>query len=65
MPYDNYLARLHQGEAVLTAQEAAQWRSGQSGQRTVTVNIYPQDLSNDQIYEVVRIINEELGEAVS
>lgn len=65
VPYDNYLARLHQGEAVLTAQEAAQWRSGQSGQRAVTVNIYPQDLSNDQIYEVVRIINEELGEAVS
>ncbi|MBP3411400.1 MAG: hypothetical protein J6M10_10465, partial [Clostridia bacterium] len=28
VPYDNYLARLHVGEAVLTASEAQKWRSG-------------------------------------
>ena len=28
VPYDNYLAYLHQGEAVLTAKEAAAWRAG-------------------------------------
>ena len=31
VPYDNYLARLHAGEAVLTAAEARQWSSGKSG----------------------------------
>ena len=28
VPYDNYLAYLHKGEAVLTASEAAAWRAG-------------------------------------
>lgn len=28
VPYDNYKARLHRGEAVLTYEEAADWRSG-------------------------------------
>lgn len=28
VPYDNYLARLHQGEAVLTRNEADTWRNG-------------------------------------
>ena len=31
VPYDNYLARLHVGEAVLTAAEAQAWRSGEGG----------------------------------
>lgn len=30
VPYDNYLARLHVNEAVLTAAEAERWRSGKS-----------------------------------
>lgn len=29
VPYNNFPARLHEGEAVLTALEAAQWRSSQ------------------------------------
>lgn len=29
VPYNDFPARLHEGEAVLTALEAAQWRSGQ------------------------------------
>lgn len=28
VPYDNFIARLHRGEAVLTSSEAAVWRSG-------------------------------------
>lgn len=35
VPRDNYLARLHQGEAVLTADEARDWRNGRSGQQEV------------------------------
>lgn len=41
VPYDNYLARLHEGEAVLTRAEAAQWRSGEkAGAQPVTINQY-------------------------
>ena len=28
VPYDNFFARLHEGEAVLTKAEAASWRTG-------------------------------------
>lgn len=31
VPYDNYTASLHQGEAVLTRIEAERWRNGQGG----------------------------------
>ena len=31
VPYNNYLANLHVGEAVLTASEAQKWRSGEGG----------------------------------
>ena len=31
VPYNNYLANLHVGEAVLTASEAQRWRSGEGG----------------------------------
>lgn len=31
VPYDNYVARLHEGEAVLTKSEATGWRQGGSG----------------------------------
>lgn len=49
VPYDNYLAYLHKGEAVLTAEEAAAWRAGkeigaggnsESSGGNVTVNQY-------------------------
>lgn len=41
VPKNNYLANLHQGEAVLTAQEAEIWRSGRSGMQgaNITINI--------------------------
>lgn len=32
VPYDNYLARLHQGESVLSRAEASRWREGASAQ---------------------------------
>lgn len=34
VPYDNYLAYLHKGEAVLTASEAAAWRAGKDDSST-------------------------------
>lgn len=35
VPRDNYIARLHQGEAVLTADEAREWRNGLNGRQEV------------------------------
>ena len=39
VPYDNYLANLHRGEAVLRADDAARWRSGQSSSGNNTAAI--------------------------
>lgn len=33
VPYNDYAARLHEGEAVLTKAEAVRWRSGESGEK--------------------------------
>ena len=30
MPFDGYIARLHEGEAVLTKSEASLWRAGKT-----------------------------------
>lgn len=41
VPYNNYPAMLHAGEAVLTAQEAKDWRSGRgAGGAGITINQY-------------------------
>lgn len=40
VPYDNYLARLHEGEMVLTRAQANAVRSGQAGGGNVIVNQY-------------------------
>ena len=42
VPYDDFLARLHKGEAVLTATEAASWRAG----KTENVSAAGQNNSN-------------------
>lgn len=42
VPYDDFLARLHKGEAVLTAAEAASWRAG----KTENVSAAGQNNSN-------------------
>ena len=40
VPYDNFAARLHEGEAVLTAREAADWRMGKIEQtHTATADL--------------------------
>ncbi len=35
VPYDNYVARLHRGETVLTAKEASAYRSGEGNSRVI------------------------------
>lgn len=64
VPFDGYLARLHKGEAVLTASEAAAYRSGESRGEAKTVNmtINTQSLSKDDMDSVVAYVNRKLGE---
>ena len=39
VPYNDYYARLHEGEAVLTKQEATDWRRGESGTATSSAEL--------------------------
>lgn len=38
VPYDNYLAYLHKGEAVLTAEEATAWRAGKTPENITAID---------------------------
>lgn len=46
VPYDGYLAELHQGEAVLTAREAELWRSLQAANRQQAAGVTAADLQS-------------------
>lgn len=52
VPFDNYTARLHRGEAVLNAQDAAEWRSGSGG--STTINIYEVNDVDRLLFELRR-----------
>ena len=64
VPFDGYLARLHRGEAVLTAAEAAAYRSGKGGQTTKIFNltVNTQSLSCSELDAIVAYVNRKLGE---
>ena len=64
VPFDGYLARLHRGEAVLTAAEAAAYRSGKTGQTSKIFNltINTQSLSKEELDMIVDYVNGKLGD---
>lgn len=64
VPFDGYLARLHRGEAVLTAAEAAAYRSGKTGQTNKVFNltIHTQSLSKEELDMIVAYVNGKLGD---
>ena len=62
VPYNGFLAQLHQGEMVLTREQAAAYRRGLGGGKSVNVNIYTQQLSEGDINMVVDIVNRKLGD---
>lgn len=62
VPYDGYLAELHRGEQVLTAQEAEAYRSGKG--KGATVNIYPQSLSPAELEAIIKYVDGGLGEGI-
>ena len=56
VPYDNYAANLHRGEAVLTRSEAEDWRSGKTQRPSITViqNIYSEAKTAADLMEEAR-----------
>lgn len=60
VPYDRFPAYLHEGEAVLTKQEANSWRNGNGG-NGVTLNIYAQQLTQADMDYIVATVNRELA----
>lgn len=65
VPYDNYIARLHKGERVLTAKENREYTSEKINNRVmnnnINLNIYPQHLNEAEINNVFTILNKKFG----
>lgn len=61
VPRDNFAANLHRGEMVLDRAQADAYRRGGSG-TTVNLTVYTQDLSEAQVNDLVRVINDKLGD---
>lgn len=67
VPFDNYLARLHKDEMVLTAAEAARYRSGRGAGTSYTslsMPIYVQTLTPEQLEQIWAYVNERFGEGM-
>ena len=67
VPYDNYLARLHKDEMVLTAAEAARYRSGRGAGRPIlspNITIYTQHLNEEEMGRILDTIDRKLGDAM-
>lgn len=61
VPYDGYIAELHRGEQVLTARQAADYRTGSNGGSSVVVNVTAASLSQAQVDYLIARVNRELG----
>ena len=64
VPFDGYLARLHKGEAILTAEQASAYRGGQTGQpvKQFNLTIQTQSLSKEELDSIVDYMNRKLGD---
>lgn len=64
VPYDNYVARLHEGERVLSKKENAEYirnNISNKNSRSVTVNIYPQTMTEGEMHKISRFVDREWG----
>ena len=66
VPFDDYMARLHKGEMVLTRAEADAYRQGRGngGQKTVNLYFTATTITEADVNMVVDIVNRKLGEAM-
>lgn len=63
VPYNGYVARLHEGERVLTKKENADYVRNNISNRNsnITVNFYPQQMTDTEIDRASRYINRKWG----
>lgn len=65
VPYDNYVARLHKGERVLTAKENKEYMNKDISNKTInqnnTFNFYPQRMTENEMRRIFDFINNEGG----
>lgn len=75
VPYDNYAARLHEGEMVLTRSQANLYRRGyrggvaasgeaEGGGKTANLYFYTKTITEAELNMVVDIVNRKLGDAL-
>lgn len=65
VPFDGYLARLHRGESVLTADEASAYRRSKNGgyaTKQFNLTIHTQSLSKEELDMIVAYVNGKLGD---
>lgn len=69
VPYDNYVARLHKGERVLTKEEAREYANGNINNKVMTNNnniimqFYPQNMSEFEMEKAFAYVNLRLGKS--
>lgn len=67
VPYDNFIARLHKGERVLTAQENKEYMAdnieNKVSNRNITVNFYPQRMTEQELENAEKYIAKKWGMA--
>lgn len=63
VPYNGYVARLHEGERVLTKKENADYARNNISNKSsnITVNFYPQQMTEAEIDRASRYINRKWG----
>ena len=62
VPFNNYVARLHEGERVLTKKENQDYtRNINNNSQNVVVNIYPQQMTEQEMIKGSNIIEREWG----
>lgn len=65
VPYDNYVARLHKGERVLTAEENRAYMNENINNKLVTrsivINFYPQSMSEIEMKRTLDYVDRRLG----
>lgn len=67
VPYDNYIARLHKGERVLTAQENKEYMNKDISDRvsnSIVVNFYPQKMTDSEMENAFNFVNRKFGRLI-
>lgn len=68
VPYDNYIARLHKGERVLTAEENKQYMAdnieNKISNRNIVVQFYPQSMTETELQRAENYIAKKWGMAL-